>query len=166
MNFPHFSWQLAKIHYCPAHSQINPAILMTQHSKIISNHLNIIHKAQEAFKTNKNCEKIRRALRHNMCTSNENIWWLCILQMSIQQKMDRTSQRSRKRWATGRGKAQVYICSLPSLPSLIRTVKSTSAILTSSNIIKQCPLYGTKNSIFKDRLNKSNQEAVTDLMGL
>ena len=24
MDFPHFSWQLAKIHYCPAHSQINP----------------------------------------------------------------------------------------------------------------------------------------------
>ena len=129
---------------------------MTQHSKIISNHLNIIHKAQEAFIMNKNSGKIRRALRHNICTSNDNIWWFSILQMSIQKKTDRTSQSSRKRWATGPGKTLVYICSLPSLPSLIRTVKSTSAILTRSNIIKQCPLYSTKISIFKDRLNKSN----------
>ena len=43
-----------------------PLILMTKHSKIISDHLNIIHKAQEAFIMNKNSEKIRRALRQNI----------------------------------------------------------------------------------------------------
>ena len=51
-----------------------PALLMTQHSKIISYHLNIIHKAQEAFTMNESSEKIRRARRHNIRTSHDNIF--------------------------------------------------------------------------------------------
>ena len=50
-----------------------PALSMIQHSKIISDNLNIIHKPQEAFMMN-NSEKIQRALRHNICTSNKNIF--------------------------------------------------------------------------------------------
>ena len=50
-----------------------PALLTTQHNKIISGHLNITHKAQEAFIMNSNSEKIWRALRLNICTSNGNI---------------------------------------------------------------------------------------------
>ena len=46
---------------------------MTQHSKIISDHLNI-HKAQEAFIKSENSEKIRRALRHNISISDDNIF--------------------------------------------------------------------------------------------
>ena len=47
---------------------------MKQHSKFISGHLNIIQKTPEAFITNKNSDKIRRALRHNIRTSNDNIF--------------------------------------------------------------------------------------------
>ena len=46
---------------------------MTQHSKIISDHLNI-HKAQEAFIKSENSEKIRRALRHNIRILDDNIF--------------------------------------------------------------------------------------------
>ena len=72
MDFPHFSWQLAKIHHCLVHSQTNP-----QHSRWHNiakslDHLNIIYKAREAFITNENSKKIRRALRHNILTSNDN----------------------------------------------------------------------------------------------
>ena len=52
----------------------SPALSMIQLSKIISDNLNIIHKPQEAFMMNKNSEKIQRALRHNICTSNNNIF--------------------------------------------------------------------------------------------
>ena len=51
-----------------------PALSMIQHSKIISDHLNIIHKAREAFIMNENSEKIRKTLRHNIRTSNDNIF--------------------------------------------------------------------------------------------
>ena len=40
-------------------------------------------------------------------------------------------------WTTGLGKTQWYICSLPFLPPLFRTVKLTSTVLTRSNSIKQ-----------------------------
>ena len=52
----------------------SPALSMIQLSKIISDNLNIIYKPQEAFMMNKNSEKIQRALRHNICTSNNNIF--------------------------------------------------------------------------------------------
>ena len=51
-----------------------PVLLTTQHNKIINGHLNIIHKAPEAFIMNSNSENILRALRLNICTSNGNIF--------------------------------------------------------------------------------------------
>ena len=41
--------------------------------KILSQHLNIIYKAREAFIMNENSEKIPRALRHNVRANNYNI---------------------------------------------------------------------------------------------
>ena len=75
--FSHFSWQLAKIHHplLPwAFTDTPSAPAMKQHSKFISGHLNIIQKTPEAFITNKISDKIRRALRHNIRTSNDSIF--------------------------------------------------------------------------------------------
>ena len=69
---------------------------MTKHSKIISDHLNIIHKAREAFIMNKNSEKIQRTLRQNIRTSNDNIF---VTGDSVYYK-----QGSNRRW---RGPAKV-----------------------------------------------------------
>ena len=51
-----------------------PALSKVDHSNIIRQHLNTLHKAREAFVMNENSEKIRRALRHNVRTSNDNIY--------------------------------------------------------------------------------------------
>ena len=113
-----------------------PALSMTQQSKIIRDYFNIIHKAREAFMMNENFEKIRIALRQYTYFKWQHMRyrWLCT---SLHQKIKRTSQSSRKRWIIGPDKTRRYMCSLPFLPSLIRTVKSTSAHLTNSNSIKQ-----------------------------
>ena len=57
-----------------AFTENNPALSMTQHIKIIRDYLNIIHKAREAFIMNKNSEQIQTTLRHNIGTSNGNIF--------------------------------------------------------------------------------------------
>ena len=111
------------------------ALSTTQHSKIISDHLNITRKAWETFIMNENSEKIQRALRHKMHTSNDNIF---VSGDSVCYK-----RASNRRW---RGPAKVLrkdgqqvlvkwggLCLLPFLSSFIRTAKSTSALTASSD---------------------------------
>ena len=64
MDFPPFQLVIGQNPSLPcAFTDKSPALSMTQYNKIISYHLNIIHKAQKVFIINKNSEKIRRELR-------------------------------------------------------------------------------------------------------
>ena len=51
-----------------------PAITSTNHGEFLRHYLTNIHKSRKAFIMNENSEKIRRALWHNIRTSNDSIF--------------------------------------------------------------------------------------------
>ena len=91
-----------------------PAMPSINHTKILQQHLNIIRKAREVFIMNENSEKIRRELRHNVRTSNDNIfisgdsvYYKCVL--------ERTYCSVRKKWTTSSSETQPYLLLLSSM---------------------------------------------------
>ena len=59
-------------------NDIFPAMSNMNHNEVLRQHVSAIHKAREAFITNENSQKIRRASRQNIWTSNDNILWKAI----------------------------------------------------------------------------------------